>query len=210
MIIATIFSGALWAASTPASAEADPMTIFGIKMLADVSVSECPAFTDPVKWRKKFKTTAYPYGPPLSDICYRRGDRLKSGTNDPLVFETLEIQFPAGSEPANAYGVDALAIDGKVHAIKWFTRGLAAQPIALASLKEKFGEPASSTVEPKQNGYGAKYDSVRASWSLPQNVTVVFEGIGATVNQGSVAVMTETARARIADAQAKADTRTPM
>jgi hypothetical protein len=189
------------------SPEANPLTIFGIRMMEDVSIPECPAFAEPAKWRKKYRTTAYPYAPPTSGICYRRSDRTKSGTNGPLAFETLEIQFAQGTEPALAYGVDALAIDGKIHAVKWFTRGASQQDMVLASLTQKFGKPAATSVDSKQNGYGAKFDAVRASWNLPQTVTVVFEGIGANLNQGTVAVMSKQARDKVSETIVEADKR---
>jgi len=205
-----ILGAILLLASAAHGADSEPLTIYGIRMLEAVAIPECAAFADPAQWRRKHRTTAYPYSPSTATTCYKRDDRSKSGTAAPLTFETLEILFPTGSEPALAYGVEALAIDGRVEAVKWFTRGAAQQEAVFASLKEKFGEPTAYTLDTKQNGFGAQYKSIRASWSLPQSVTVVFEGVGGQVNQGSVAVMSEAARARVSREMSQGDSRTRM
>ena len=201
---------ALILASAANGASSEPVTIYGIKMLMPISIPECAAFADPVKWRKKYRTAAYPYAPPTTSTCYRRGDRSKSGTSEPLAFDTLELQFLKGREPALGYGVNTLVIDGKVHAIKWSTRGVAQQELVFASLKDKFGVPAAFALETKQNGFGAEYKSIRASWKPAETVTVVFEGVGGQVNQGSVAVMSDLARVRVTRELSKSDTSTPL
>jgi hypothetical protein len=122
----------------------------------------------------------------------------------------LELQFPQGSGPALGYGVDALVIDGRVHGIKWFTRGVAQQELVFASLKEKFGEPAEYALEMKQNGFGAQFKSIRASWMLPGTITVVYEGVGSSIKQGSVATMSELARTAVLKEVSKGKSPTPM
>lgn len=206
------FAGAtamLFFASTNATAATDDqLTVVGIRIMEPVSIPECGTFTDPVKFRKKYGT--YPYAPPTAGPCYRRDDRSKSGTNEPMAFENIEIMFPVASAPTIGFGFTALVLDGKVQALKWTTRGQAQQSVVLEALKTKFGVPASTTTDTLQNGFGAKCDSIRASWSLPQTITVVFQGIGDRIDQGKVEIMSEAARARVLQELSKANKSTPL
>lgn len=180
------------------------LTIFGIGMMEPISIPECGTFADPVKFRKRYGT--YPYAPPTSGPCYRRADRTKSGTNEPLAFENLDVQFPTTTSLQYAYGVTVLMLDGQVQGMSWFTRGQPEQALAFAALKIKFGEPASTNVEIKQNSFGAKYESITANWNLPNTLTLVFTGIDSKINQGKVSILTIAARTRVLNEMSKSDT----
>lgn len=199
------------AAVAPQATDAKPPSVYGIVLTMPITIPECGTFTDPVKFRKKYREyNTYPYAEPTASPCYWRSDRSKAGTGQPLVYENIDVHFPRNAAPAHGFGFRALMIDDNVHAVQWATRGLREQEFVLAELKEKFGTPTSTTVETKQNAFGAKFESVRASWSLPQTVTLVFEGSSSRIDQGSVAMMTEVARARVIDELKKADTRVKM
>lgn len=190
------------------AAPGERLTMYGVAMMEPIAIPECGTFTDPVKFRKKYGS--YPYAPPTAGPCYRRDDRSKSGTAEPMVFENIDIQFPVASAPALGYGFSALVMDGKIQAMRWMTRGQGQQEAMLATLKGKFGEPASLKADPLQNGFGAKYESIRATWSLPQTVTVIFQGIADRIDQGKVEIMSEEARARVMGELSKADKSTPL
>ena len=204
-----VASAMLFLASTNASAATDDqLTIVGIRLMEPINIPECGTFTDPAKFRKKYGT--YPYAPPTAGPCYRRYDRSKSGTNEPMAFENIEIMFPTTSAPAIGFGFTALVLDGKVQAMKWITRGQAQQGAVFEALKTKFGAPSATTADTLQNGFGAKYDSIRATWSLPQTITVTFQGIGDRIDQGKVEIMSEAARARVMRELSKANKSTPL
>ncbi|WP_242121962.1 hypothetical protein [Sphingomonas lacusdianchii] len=90
------------------------------------------------------------------------------------------------------------------------TRGQPQQAAMFAQLRGKLGEPTSTTADALQNGFGAKYESLRATWSLPQTVTAVFQGIDGRIDQGKVEIMSEAARARVMEELSKANKSTPL
>lgn len=183
------------AGQTVQAAGEDAPTIYGIKMMEPISIPECGTFADPTKFGKRYGV--YPYAPPTNGPCYRRDDRAKSGTSEPLIFENIEIQYPRAAGPELAYGVRALMLDGKVQAMRWLTRGLSEQGPAFYALKAKFGEPSSMNVEIKQNGFGAKVDSINATWFLSNTLTMIFTGVDGKIDQGKVEIMSEGARVRV-------------
>ena len=200
-------------ASAANAAPLEPPTFYGITLLQPLSIAECGTFQDVAAYRKKFRrfgSAIYPYARPTSGSCYWRADRSKAGTAAPLAFENVDIQFATANAPAFAYGIRALVIDGRVQAVQWTTPGLARQEAILAQLTSKLGAATKTELVTKQNGFGAKYESVVASWSLPQTLTAVFQGSLDRVDRGSVAIMSEVARARVIEDVSKADTSTPM
>jgi hypothetical protein len=193
----------------PASAAPDDkLTFYGVAMMEPIAIPECGTFTDPAKFRKKYGT--YPYAPPTSGPCYRRDDRSKSGTAEPMTYENIDIQFPVATAPGVGFGFSALVLDGKIQALRWMTRGQPQQAAMFAQLRGKLGEPTSTTADALQNGFGAKYESLRATWSLPQTVTAVFQGIDGRIDQGKVEIMSEAARARVMEELSKANKSTPL
>lgn len=205
IILAAVLSSLAGAAS---AASDERLTFYGVTMMEPIAVPECGTFTDPVKFRKKYGT--YPYAPPTTGPCYRRDDRSKSGTAEPMTFENIDIQLPVATAPGVGFGFSALVMDGKIQALRWMTRGQPQQTAMFALLRSKLGEPTSTTTDALQNGFGAKYESIRATWSLPQTVTVVFQGIDGRIDQGKVEIISEAARARVMEELSKANKSTPL
>lgn len=77
--------------------------------------------------------------------------------------------------------------DGKLVAASFYTHGLPTQNYDLKTLIEKYGEPTAKTVLQVQNRLGAKFDSISATWALP-DITVDFSGTFTSLDYGHVTI----------------------
>lgn len=206
------------ASSVPSLAQDKPIPpLFGMTIMQPISVPECASDPKAVeKYRKavvKYPTLGlrFPYGINRSGPCYKRRDQF-AGTAELPANESLTIDFPMSALPEGAKwdSVYATIIDGKVQGIGFMTYGLSNQSVLLDQLRGKFGEPTTNKVVSKQNGYGAKFESIEAEWSLPGGAMLFFEGTGMRTDYGTVSLRTPTAQQQYLDSMKKLTNGTPM
>jgi hypothetical protein len=107
------------------------------------------------------------------------------------------IHFPASERPDIAsserigYQLDA---SGNLALLVIGTSGHASQERVLQALVTKYGQPSIRAAVPMQNAIGAKFDSIRATWS-DGTLDVAFVGVGGSIDSGSVVIGTPAAHA---------------
>lgn len=126
---------------------------------------------------------ALPSGP-----CYRLDDGKTGAITDET--QGAEILFVPGSLPALSRGssVGAMLMDKKIEMLTIWTSGNDHRDSDLQSLREKFGQPESVQHVPWQNGYGARYESVEATWTLASGAKVYYGSADSDLDHGSVSV----------------------
>lgn len=117
---------------------------------------------------------------------------------------TQGLVYASGERPSVIFpgvGVDAFVdlIDGRLEGVRFKTQGIQSQQQDLETLISKYGKPTSSKTTKLQNGYGATFDNISASWRL-KNLTVQFQGVthwvNHTLNYGNVSIQTDKSVAR--------------
>jgi hypothetical protein len=175
-------------------------SIFGIQMMTPISLPQCEfspiARKHPEAFKGDLSVDPYDYG--TSEVCYKRtGSRAMS--SEPPLDELVNIQFPSGKEPQLASSVSAKIIGGTVQEIVFSTHGIATQGLVLAALEQKFGNPDTQNTRTEQNGFGAKFDVINASWMVPNDISVTFQGAVTRVDNGMVTIQSAAAHAQRAD-----------
>lgn len=115
------------------------------------------------------------YEEPSTEPCYKRLAKERLGTA--IGTEKLHIAFPVSQRLAGSDGTSVAVqmIDGRVQYLRFGTRGRFWQDEDLEIFKAKFGEP--ETVQPValQNGFGARYTALEASWTPTSGLVARFE-----------------------------------
>lgn len=164
-----------------------PVSIYGIAIGEPLSIPECRAKPpskvdqDIAKRMAKrgltnFMESPFPaYEPAVGGPCYKRLSKAALGT--PIGTEKVHIAFPIGERLAGNDGYDAAVqmIAGRVEYLKFRTRGREWQDDDLATFKQKFGTPVSITPVQLQNGFGAKYEALKATWQPAPGIVATFE-----------------------------------
>ena len=198
-MIGVILTGAamLLQAATDTVPSSPYPTVFGIQLMAPINIPECQISPTVLKHPDIYKRNSFfdRYSYSSTTICYERiGSR--GGSNEPLSNEAVNVQFPFKQEPQWDTAVSVELINGRVEGVSFSTHGVATQQLVLSSLEQKFGKPTSLTTVSKQNGFGAKFDVISASWSLSSKITVTFEGAATRIDAGTVSVSSPAARAQ--------------
>ena len=117
----------------------------------------------------------------------------------------LTIQLPYRSTPAimRSNSLTGYAKAGALVGLDFWTHGVNTQQYDLQTLIEKYGQPSTRSGTSVQNRMGATFDSIVATWTLPDGLVVVFRGIGARLDEGMVQVSLPAA-AEVRAAQAAA------
>jgi hypothetical protein len=101
-----------------------------------------------------------------------------------------DVQLGAAAVPAGVAPVARiLMIDGKPEEVWLTTDGPDSQGRLYQLLVAKYGKPDSTNLEQLQNGYGARYDGISATWRF-QNMTLEFDGV---LSHDSGAIVARTA-----------------
>jgi hypothetical protein len=150
--------------STSAVCAAD-LSVYGFTLGEPISIPECERGLDPKYVR---------------DACARvfsatAGSILLATSDKPKYWKHV--------------GMEYRLIDGNLALLTVTTTGSPSQRTVYRSLVEKYGKPTRSTVEEKSNAMGAKYESIIATWELP-DVTVQFYGLLGRVDTGLLMVGT--------------------
>jgi hypothetical protein len=171
---------------TLASAEDTNTTVFGIPLGSSLQVSECD---------KRLVGGLTMYAPGAVTCFERLGGQDKLRATAPVEDDSILIRFSADEAPAVMSGGVAigLVVSGKLEGLTFNTRGTDAQTQVMDGLKQGFGEPTSVAPKQVQNSLGETFDTVDATWALPQ-VEILFRAVTARVDVGLLSV--DTARGR--------------
>jgi hypothetical protein len=98
------------------------------------------------------------------------------------------ITFPSGAMPRYTAGDGWLDVDGDaIVRVTVKTAGIAAQDGALEAMTAKWGKPTKVQRTPMQNGMGARFSVIYATWKLPAGYTAEVNGvIGGDTSEGSI------------------------
>jgi len=177
------FATSTWAQSKVHTAIADT-TVYGIRLGEPLAMPECK--------RTKISDSYYYDGTDAS-LCYTRlilpWDQKKFA--EPVTTEIVFLFFPLDKKPliARPTGVSAQIISGKVESITILTHGNLDQDVALATLREKYGEPTTVVPETLQNSLGASFTTTLATWKF-DNLNVSFYGIFDASDKGRLQIST--------------------
>ena len=131
------------------------------------------------------------YAPGAATCFERLGDQGKLRATAPVEDDTILIRFAANEAPAVMSGgvATGLAVGGKLEGLTFNTRGTDAQAQVMDALKQTFGEPTSIAPKQVQNSLGETFDTVDATWGLPQ-VEIFFRAVTTRVDVGLLSVDT--------------------
>lgn len=206
-------------AASSATAQMSQPSMYGIALLEPLQIAECGVDAKRLEAHRKAKArggtlgalSSFPYELPASGVCYRRGEAV-AGSGSPVSDETVTVWFSAGEQPvlARTGGIFATVIGGRVHGVHVLTYGRTTQNLALQQLTEKFGSPATSRSAPMQNGFGATFESIQATWLPSADVSVRLEGISGPLDNGRFDVETAQSLKKRVDALKALNIGTPM
>lgn len=128
-------------------------------------------------------------------ICFRRPykDPWQFIPFDgPILNEAVTVAFPIGNSPTILkYGhFEVTVINGSPELVTFWTWGVRTADDVLAALKVKYGPPTASGVGEAQNGFGAKFSTMTAEWTLP-DIFVSFESVFSDLEHGRVIISTK-------------------
>ena len=163
-------------------AAAWPLDFYGIEIGKPMTYPECATRTIGV-------TTLYPFPFPTEEPCFM--DVTKPGR--PVSDGMVNVRWPLERGPKYAAGeIYARIKGGIVQRVSMSTDGAATQQDLFAELTRKFGKPQVNERHAVRTALGAKYTAIKAGW-VTGDYVVVFEGIGFTVDGGSLEVYTRAA-----------------
>jgi len=104
----------------------------------------------------------------------------------------ISMLFPTASMPRWVTGpsVRLELVEGSVEKITIYTPGTSEQQQALTDLITKFGPPSKQEIKPMQNGFGAQFDVVDATWQRA-DWRVWFAGSLSRFDTGVVVISTK-------------------
>ena len=173
-------------------AHADNSTVFGMELQKPFNIVECP-------YQHITKTMGI-YNPPKNGVCYETIADAYEGKGKLPPDVTVRVTWPLGSIPIPVTGLYAIAkiIGGNLESLSFNTLGIKSQERDLQILSDKYGKPTAIDRAEMQNGFGAKFESIRTQWDFG-DVVVSFDSSPSTFNSGLVRVET---RKAIADTKA--------
>jgi hypothetical protein len=171
------------------SREVAPDTMIGFKLGAPLGLPQCASET-------KYRHLSYtrPYAGQNASGCWRH-TYLGPKPGEPLQ-QTEKVWVTISEAPAgfDRDDIELLVVNGNVEGITISTLGLNAQTSVYDALHSKYGEPTDLQETTTQNRMGATFPLTNATWTF-SNLTVVFLGMGSTIDTGYVVVDTPIAAA---------------
>ena len=167
--------------------------IFGFTFNTPIEAPECPFR---LIGGKKYHEVTSPF------TCFWP---VEARPGDPLPSHTVVISTAIA--PRYMKGLfKAYVQDEKLVGVRFFTFGIHSQEQTLSQLKQKYGEPLSTTQRKVQTAAGATFEAISAQWRT-ETVSVNFEGVIDRIDLGEVTVdTTEFFRRRRQEAQKKGST----
>lgn len=174
--------------STRAQVVKPEMTVFGLPLGQKLALPECP------RERVKKGTGKYSRSS-VEATCWQAWNDV----GDPIAFKMKDydgvyryVLFPDREKPeiSDSSKLPIFVIEGNLEGINLGTAGYPVQDTVLAKLIAKWGEPQSVVPRTLQNGFGAKYKAVTATWTF-ENLFVTFQGISTDIEQGNITIRTK-------------------
>jgi hypothetical protein len=185
------------AAATATAPIATLPEVFGLTIGQTMPYAECPEATQSNgKPRKRDKYWRWVYGGArnLGTPCFRR--RNRQGTGDPFdPIESIEVSYPETLKVAWSNNLGVMMVDGRIASIGMQTGGELSQENDLVTLTAKFGPPSLLNRDLTQNGFGAKFIRIRATWNFGNGVEGQFFGFRGTRTEGAFGINTPASRA---------------
>lgn len=178
------------------TAHADTGTIFGMGLHKPFAVPEC-------RYTRLGKTSGYYIQLP-DGACYElMSDKdPNAGKNAPIANDTVKIQWWVTVSPKLVAGnAVATIMDGNLEGISFNTLGIESQERDMQLLIDKYGTPTVTNQQTLQNGYGAKFGAVRATWEI-DDLVVSYVSASSRIDSGWICI--ESLRAA-ADRKVKLD-----
>src|SRR6185503_13999533 len=99
--------------------------------------------------------------------------------------------IPDSAKPDFVSGGSAfvVTIEKRLEVLQLQTNGVRDQQAAFDALVAKYGAPELRRIETLQNGFGAKFDVIRAGWKFDR-IVVTFSGSVGDFSKGTITVMT--------------------
>jgi hypothetical protein len=196
-MITGLILAAATAATNPAAARSPD--IFGMMIGQPLPYAECPPYTDakgriPKRSTSPYTSSLYAYGRPADrSPCYYRNH--KQGTDEPLgPYESVQVHFPEQLQVATG-PVGVTVNGGRIVSIGMETRGEVFQDTDVEVLTGKYGPPKEIDRELMQNGFGAKFVRIRATWDFGGGVLGRYFGFRDTRDKGAFNLSTADDRA---------------
>lgn len=145
-------------------------SLYGLKLRSTFAFPECTLRPKIVSAPGRILSPDDKYAPqpPGAAPCFQH--RFYEATANPEIEKNAVVRviwaldgYPSISRQ-NSAGV--LVLDGQVHRIWFFTRGLQFQKDDIAALIDKFGKPTNVDFKNMQNGFGATFESLIATWDF--------------------------------------------
>jgi hypothetical protein len=166
------------------------LAVFGLEFGKPVQLPECESTS-----------------PFVQKTCVTKEGKFPGDTHHYVYFSSADTpsivdQFSTSDNATASFGLDLmLDQNGALIGLSFLTPGISYQTRILDQLTAKYGKPTRRKTVQVQNGFGARFDVIHALWNLP-NLTVLFDGALAQLNQGSVTIDSPEA-AKMRDAEAK-------
>ena len=128
--------------------------------------------------------------------CSNSGHGSVCYDKDPIVSNwgshyTLNIPYESMTFAIRKFGFHVTTYNDEVTNIGIVTYGEQSQELVFQELKSKFGKPKSVKINNLQNGYGAKFKGINATWDT-RCCKVVFEGIDEELDYGTINIHAKT------------------
>lgn len=171
-------------------------TVFGMQLGKPLKIQECK------KSRGYLGSNDLEYTIGTENkICFKHA-KAEETACAPINNESIQICYPSGSvvprmlEMGNNTDtttvmtcMSAIIQNGNLEGVQFNTRGIEAQDIVLDGLVNKYGKPIKVINKVVQNGFGAKFDALSASWEL-NNLFITFSSVLTKLDKGSVIIDT--------------------
>lgn len=169
-----------------------PMTLLGVTIDQPISLPKCDNKNFDFLTKPNDPWDAYYKGDKPCYVEFVVSKELEAEfakSADPAFRGRKEfrIKMPPNTEPSYVNEIEVSTLHDKVALITVQTNGAAGQELAYDELVEKFGHATSVQKDTLQNGFGAQYGSIIATWEIaPQNVIVDFYGIIGDRDHGEI------------------------
>jgi hypothetical protein len=155
-------------------------TVYGQQLGKPLSIPECPA--------EKISKKIVMYTGDSKVLCFERETETTTVplNGEKLINGSVWLLAPQG-QLLGAIN-RARIVDGKLDQVSFSMAGAEEQDYIFGILVKKYGDPTTKNINHMENGYGARFDDIEATWSLP-DVKVILRG-AITMDEGSVTIET--------------------
>ena len=175
-------------------AQADDLTLFGLKLNAPLTLPECHK-TQYMRGHWEYDNIV------VKQTCIST-IVISSGAID-LSHAMILITFSPGENPSIARGsITGYVEKGNLVGVRLWTHGSITQDYDFQQLVDKFGLPAKKSITPMTNRFGAKIDIISADWDKAP-LTVEFSASDGTIDRGVIEILLPEAKVIVKERQAR-------